>query len=133
MAELYSQKIMDHYHWPQNKTRLKKASLTFVGANHLCGDNLRIQLRLNTQGVVTAVGWQGQGCAISQAATSIFSELIKGKKISAVKRMPAKNLIRQLKINLSPTRLKCALLPLYTIQQIDLDNELTDTKLGIKN
>ena len=83
---------MAHYHWPQKKTRLKKASLTFFCANHLCGDSLKIQLKLNAQGVVTTVGWQGQGCAISQAATSIFSELIKGKKISTVKKMPTKNL-----------------------------------------
>jgi len=117
MAALYSPIIFQHARAPQNRGQLKAATLILTGANHSCGDELTFYLKLDKNKVIKEVAWNGSGCAISQASASVFSELIIGKKLAAVQKFSGEVLIKKLKTKLSPSRLKCALLPLYTIKQ----------------
>ncbi|OGY50938.1 MAG: hypothetical protein A2951_01000 [Candidatus Buchananbacteria bacterium RIFCSPLOWO2_01_FULL_56_15] len=119
MATLYPHPVMRHCRAPQNYGRLKHPGQTFRGRNYFCGDALEISVKFDRRQKITAIAWQGSGCALTQAAASIFSEMIKGKTLDQVRRMKSETLIKQLKIELSPVRRKCALLPLYTMKQED--------------
>ena len=119
MATLYPHPVMRHSRLPQNYGRLKRPSQTFQGQNYFCGDALEISVTLDRRQKITAIAWQGSGCALAQAAASIFSEMIKGKTLAQVRRMKSETLLKQLKLELSPVRRKCALLPLYTMKQED--------------
>lgn len=123
MAQLYHRIILQHCKQPLNKGSLKSPSVTFDGANPFCGDEQRFELRLDDQDRIQEVAWSGKGCAISQAAASIFSEKIRGKKLSAVQQMKSEGLLDDLKMQLSPTRIKCALMPLYTIKGENIEND----------
>jgi len=113
---LYSQIIWQHYRQPLNRHKLSKPNLKFAGANYSCGDQLAFYVKLDKQGKIKAVGWQGGGCAIAQASASVFSELIKGKTLTQVKKLTNQTVLKKLKLKLSPTRIKCALLPLHIIK-----------------
>lgn len=127
MADLYQAIILRHYHTPSNHGVLKKHSKRFVGANPFCGDEVTIDVELDKGNKIKAIGWDGHGCVISQAATSIFSTMVQGKTLDQVKKMTSKGLLEALNVELSPTRMKCALLPLYTLK-----NE-HDDQISVKN
>ncbi|MBI5412459.1 iron-sulfur cluster assembly scaffold protein [Candidatus Peregrinibacteria bacterium] len=112
---LYDQLILRHYHYPANQGKLKKPDEIFSGANPLCGDELVITVTLDAKKRIKEIGWDGKGCAISQAAASIFSEIAKGKTLSQIQKIKSDNFLKKLGMQLSPTRMKCALLPLYTL------------------
>ncbi|MFA6428099.1 MAG: iron-sulfur cluster assembly scaffold protein [Candidatus Buchananbacteria bacterium] len=117
MAELYQQKIMRHYQQPQNRGKLKAADLVLLGNNPFCGDQVEIYLKLDSAKKIKEVGWLGAGCVISQASMSLFSQVLKGKTLAQAKKIKSEKIIKELGIKLSPTRLKCALLPLYAIKE----------------
>jgi nitrogen fixation protein NifU and related proteins len=117
MAQLYHKIILQHYRQPLNFGRLQQPTKTLRGVNYYCGDELTFYVKLNQQGVITDIAWQGKGCAISQAAASIFSELVRDKNFSQVKKMSSQQLLKKLKLELSPTRIKCAVLPLYVLKE----------------
>jgi nitrogen fixation NifU-like protein len=77
---------------------------------------LTIYCRLDKQGKIKEIGWEGSGCVISQAAMSMFSEMLIGKTLAQAKKIKPEKITAALGIKLSPTRLKCALLPLHTIR-----------------
>ena len=108
---------MRHFTMPQHKGLLQNADRVFVGQNPVCGDSLKLTLRIDSDGKVTDVGWDGSGCALSQASASIFSQMIVGKRSSAIGKMKSEELLHELDIPLSPTRRKCATLILHTFQQ----------------
>ena len=120
MAKLYQKIILQHYRQPLNRGRLKNPRQTFRGSNYFCGDKLTVYVKLDKQKKIKQVAWQGGGCAISQAAASIFSEMIKGKSLTAVKKIKAEKILQKIKMPLSPTRAKCALLPLYTLKEQEI-------------
>ena len=78
LEELYREVILDHYRNPRNQGRIESADATAQGVNPLCGDEISIDLALSN-GVVTDVAVQSQGCSISQASASMMTEAIKGK------------------------------------------------------
>jgi len=108
---------MRHYQMPYGYGRLSKADLTFEGANPSCGDQLIFDVFLDSQKRIKALGWEGKGCVISQASASLLSQMIQQKTLNAVKRVNPKIFLKELGIPLSPTRRKCALLALFTIQR----------------
>ncbi len=115
MVTPYNLIIMKHYRHPAHKGRLKKPDVTFSGANYSCGDSLTFTVKLDRQKRISEVGWDGTGCAISQASASIFSDLIIGKTLAQIQKMRSDTLVNKLKLPLSPMRRKCAVLPLYAI------------------
>ena len=125
MTDMYKQKLLlRHYHHPLNKGELENPDKIFSGINIACGDELEIHLKLDKKGKIKNAAWQGRGCVISQASASIFTEMIKGKTIDEVKKFENDEIFDKLGLKLSPNRIKCALLSLYTIKDSEKINNL---------
>ena len=111
----YEEVILEHWRNPRNKGSLENPDIDVVEANPLCGDVVRLQLSVK-EGTVKDVRFEGQGCAISQAAASLLTEMIKGKTISELKEMKDEELLSALG-GVINTRLSCALLPLRALRK----------------
>lgn len=126
---IYREIILDHYQNPRNRGILDPNDFTYEDNNPLCGDEIRIDVRVK-DGAVNDVAFSGQGCAISQASASILMELVEGKSLDEVKIIGKEELLEELGIELSPARLKCALLSLKVLKAglygIDKANEEID-------
>ncbi len=107
---IYGDIILDHYHYPRNKKKLDKPTKTVHVDNPLCGDSLDMEIKVSG-GKITEIGFSGEGCAISLASASLLTEYVKGKSVSKITSINKDNVIGLLNIELSPNRLKCALLP----------------------
>jgi nitrogen fixation NifU-like protein len=115
MDDLYRDYILEHYRRPHNFGVLDNATATQEGANPLCGDRITLQLRV-ADGQIEGVGFTGRGCAISQASASLLTDEIKGKPLDRAQSMTSSDLLDMLGIDISPARMKCALLSLETLQ-----------------
>jgi nitrogen fixation protein NifU and related proteins len=115
MDDLYRDYILEHYRRPHNFGVLDNATATQEGANPLCGDRITLQLRVIGD-QIAAVGFTGRGCAISQASASLLTDEVKGKEVDAAAGMKASDVLDLLGIEISPARMKCALLSLETLQ-----------------
>ncbi len=114
--QLYREVILDHYKSPRNHGLLPDADALAEGQNPLCGDEITVSVRLGEGDVVEEVGFEGRGCAISQAATSMLTDLVKGRTAQEVAAMPKEELLDELGIPLTPVRLKCAILGLGVLK-----------------
>lgn len=107
---IYRENILEHSKHPQNKGHLDPYDFAFEDTNPLCGDEIRMELRVDESGIISDVAFDGQGCAISQASASMLTEMVLGMTVADVKSMPKEELLEEVGIELSPARLKCALL-----------------------
>jgi|SRR3989344_7570251 len=114
--EIYKEHILDLYKNPSNKGNLENPTHEFVKSNPLCGDEIRIQLIIKNK-KVTNVKFDGEGCAISQASASLLTDKIKNLSMNEIKKFSKKEILDLLKIPISYTRIKCALLPLDAIKE----------------
>ena len=114
--QLYREVILDHYKSPRNHGLLADADASAEGQNPLCGDEITVSVRLGAGDIVEDVGFEGRGCAISQAATSMLTDLVKGRTALEVAAMPKEELLDELGIPLTPVRLKCAILGLGVLK-----------------
>ncbi|HIH18153.1 MAG TPA: SUF system NifU family Fe-S cluster assembly protein [Nanoarchaeota archaeon] len=112
MQEIYKENILDHFKHPRNFGPLKGAQASAREVNTICGDEVEVQVKIKA-GKIADIKFQGQGCAISQAAASILTEEVKGKNLEGVQRLEKNDVLKMLGIPISPARLKCALLALY--------------------
>lgn len=115
MEDLYREHILDHYKHPRNRGTIENPDITFEDSNPLCGDELRIDMRVEN-GVVADVKFSGNGCSISQAAASMLTERIKGQPVETLKGISRDQILEDLGIALGPVRLKCALLALKVMK-----------------
>ena len=115
MDDLYRDYILEHYRRPHNFGVIEDATTTYEGSNPLCGDRITMMLGIR-DGVVADVGFTGRGCAISQASASLLTDEIKGKPVGEVAKLTSQDLLDLLGIEISPARLKCALLSLDTLE-----------------
>jgi nitrogen fixation NifU-like protein len=113
---IYREQIIDLYQNPMNYGSLDPADFDYEEDNPLCGDVIRITVQLDDDERVSDVRWEGQGCAISQASASLLTEEIKGLTIQEVKEFSKEQLLDLLGIQLSMTRVKCALLSLKVLK-----------------
>lgn len=115
MEDMYRQVILDHARHQRNWGLLEPNHLDHEESNPLCGDRLRLTLRLDENNVIAQVGWDGEGCAISQASASMFGEEILGMTLAEARQIGKQQLLDNIGLPLSLNRVKCALLPLKTL------------------
>ncbi|MDO8526272.1 MAG: SUF system NifU family Fe-S cluster assembly protein [Deltaproteobacteria bacterium] len=115
MDALYKEEILEHYKHPRNRGAIDKPDITYKDTNPLCGDECQIDLKIE-EGKVTEVKFMAKGCAISQAATSMLTDMIEGKPVEEIKQLGKKEILDALGIELGPVRLKCALLCLKVLK-----------------
>jgi nitrogen fixation NifU-like protein len=116
MDDLYRELIIDRYKNPHFRGTLEPHDITFEDDNPLCGDHIRIDLRVNGDNRVSEVAFDGHGCAISQASADLLAESIVGKTLDEVKQINKQDILDLLGIELGPVRLKCALLSLKVLK-----------------
>lgn len=116
MDDLYRELIIDRYQNPLYRGELEPNDITFEDDNPLCGDHVRIDIRLDENERVKEAAFSGRGCAISQASADLLIEEIIGKPLDDVKEMTKEDVLDLLGIQLGPVRLKCALLSLKVLK-----------------
>jgi nitrogen fixation NifU-like protein len=114
--QLYREVILDHYKNPRSHGLLEPADASAEGQNPLCGDEITVSVRFGEGDTIEAIGFEGRGCAISQAATSMLTELVRGRSAQEVAEMPKAELLEEIGIPLTPVRLKCAILGLGVLK-----------------
>ncbi len=116
MDDLYREVIVEHYKNPGYRGSLEPHDISFEDENPLCGDHIRIDLRVDEKGIIQEAAFDGHGCAISQASADLLLESIIGKSVEDVKKLKKEDILELLGIELGPVRLKCALLPLKILK-----------------
>ncbi|MRR31175.1 SUF system NifU family Fe-S cluster assembly protein [bacterium] len=116
MDDLYRQVIIERYKTPLYRGELDPHDISFEDENPLCGDHIRIDLRVDANNIVTEARFSGHGCAISQASADLLIESVIGKPMEEVKALTKQDVLDNLGIDLGPVRLKCALLPLKVLK-----------------
>jgi nitrogen fixation NifU-like protein len=114
---MYRENILDHYKNPRNYGSMEEPDATAKGQNPLCGDEVTISLKFGDDGeTIEDIRFEGRGCAISQAATSMLTDIVKGKTAAQVAALPKEELQEEIGIQLTPIRLKCAILGLGVLK-----------------
>jgi len=116
MDDLYRELIIDRYKNPQYRGALNPHDIGFEDDNPLCGDHIRVELRVDETGKVTEAAFDGHGCAISQASADLLMESVVGKSLEEVKQLSKDDLLGMLGLELGPVRVKCALLSLKVLK-----------------
>lgn len=116
MDDLYRELILDHYRNPRHKELLEDPNIDYEDDNPFCGDHIHLTLKLDEDDIVQEVGWDGEGCAISQASASMLYESLVGKSLEAIRHIDKDAILEMLGIPLTPVRLKCALLSLKVLK-----------------
>jgi nitrogen fixation NifU-like protein len=116
MDDLYREQILEHYKQPHNWGELENADFEFEDYNPLCGDELKVQLKVDGEERITDVRFSGHGCAISQASASMASDEVVGMPIADLLKLDRSFVLDLLGIDISATRMKCALLSLKVLK-----------------
>jgi len=124
--DLYSEIILDYFKNPRNKGPLEDATSSATELNPLCGDKITVHLKANKEGKIEKISYEGEGCAISQAAISMLTEILAGKTIQETKEIDNQVVYDMLGVQISPGRVKCALLGLVTAKKAAILNQYKD-------
>ncbi len=116
MDDLYREIIIDRYKNPQHRGNLVPHDIAFEDDNPLCGDHIRIELRVDSSNRINEAVFEGHGCAISQASADLLLDSVINKSVEEVKQFSKEDLLELLGLELGPVRLKCALLSLKVLK-----------------
>lgn len=115
--DMYQENVLDHHAHPRNKGRIEGAQLKAWERNPLCGDEIEVTIALGADGRIADAKFDGQGCAISQAAISMLTGQVRGKTLDELEHLTVNDIRELVGVPLSPARLKCALLSLQTMHK----------------
>jgi nitrogen fixation NifU-like protein len=134
-SDMYRQQILDHYKNPRNYGEMDEPTFTHVGENPSCGDTIRMDVRLADDGeTIEAVSFSGDGCAISQASASMLTSELRGLTLEELDAMDTDDVVDMLGVDISPMRIKCAVLAEKVAQdgakmyegELDIDETTTE-------
>jgi nitrogen fixation NifU-like protein len=134
-SDMYRQQILDHYKNPRNYGEMEDPTFSHVGENPSCGDTIRVDVRLEDDGeTIEYVTFSGDGCAISQASASMLSGKLRGTTLDELAEMDTDDIVDMLGVDISPMRIKCAVLARQVAQdgakihegELDLDRTKTE-------
>lgn len=122
LADLYRQELLDHYKNPQNFGQMKRPDVVRRETNTFCGDVIKLFLKLNKKGkmdswIVDKVSFTGVGCAVSLASASMVTEAVKGMTLQQMERLDEMWVQKLLKVELTSSRIKCAMLPVMAVKE----------------
>lgn len=118
MDTLYTDILLDVYRHPLNKVALSNFDVHIKETNPLCGDEIELFIKFGSNDTVEAIGWTGEGCAISQASASLLTDHLKNMQKQEIKNIRSNDVLDLLKLkNLNPTRTRCALLALEALKK----------------
>ncbi len=110
-SDMYRQQILDHYKNPRNTGEIEDPTFTHIGENPMCGDEIRMDVVLSEdEETIEHVAFRGDGCAISQASASMLTEKLQGMAVEELREMDRDDIIDMLGVDISPMRVKCAVL-----------------------
>lgn len=115
--DIYTENILDYFKNPRNKGPLTNATISTTENNPLCGDQVTIHLKFDSKNKLEQATFEGHGCAISQAATSMLTEYLTDKSLEEIKKIENDEIYEMLQIPISPARVKCALLGLVATKK----------------
>lgn len=116
MSDIYREALLERLENPVNQGELDQPDLAARLVNPLCGDEVKIDMRVRN-GVIEQAVYSGNGCAISQVTASFLTEKITGKEVSAVKKIKENDIFNLLGVKPAPARVKCALLSLEVLKK----------------
>jgi len=115
--QLYRESLLEVFRNPQNRGEISSPDLEAKMVNPLCGDEIRLQIKLSKDQIIKKAVFSGNGCAISQASASLLAKHVEGKQLAKIKKLDISDILKLVGINPSPARLKCALLSLEVLKE----------------
>ncbi|OGY26292.1 MAG: hypothetical protein A2Z11_02445 [Candidatus Woykebacteria bacterium RBG_16_43_9] len=115
--QIYRQELLDIIRNPSNRGEISKPDLEARAVNPLCGDEVKLQIKLKSGEIVEKAVFSGNGCAISQASASLLTQNIEGKKLSGIRKLKGNDILKLIGISPSPSRIGCALLSLEVLME----------------
>ena len=117
MDSIYREQLMEHFKNPQNRGRLSNSQVSVKESNPLCGDTITMQLKVK-DGKIEDIKFEGSACAVTVAAASLLTQAVKGNTLAQAKAISKEKLLDLLGVELTTSRIKCAVLPLGALKDL---------------